>query len=64
MAKGSVNEGDLVSLHGRVTHTWDDGTVTVQIHGFSTPVTVLEEDVEVVERAPKPRRKVVFDKPD
>lgn len=63
MAK-DPSEGDLVSLKGRIEHVWDDGTVTVYIHGYGHPVTLDADDVEIVERRKLPRRRVIRDKPD
>lgn len=64
MAKG-VKEGDIVSIQGRVTHVWDDTVerVTVRLAGFG-PVTIGAKYVEIVERAPKDKRRVWRDKPD
>ena len=44
----------------------DDGTVTVRLHGFRTPITTSGEYLSLVaKRKPEPRRrKPLFDVPD
>jgi len=64
MAK-DLKEGDIVSIQGRVTHVWEDTVekVTVRLDGFG-PVTVSADYLQIVERAPRSRRRVLRDKPD
>jgi hypothetical protein len=61
-----LSEGDTVGLQGEVTLVHDDGTVTVRVHGFGTPLTIGSEHLSLVaKRRPEPgRRKRLFDKPD
>lgn len=65
MAK-DINEGDIGILRGKITHLWLDETVprvTINLYGHG-PVTINADRVEIIERAPKPKRRVFRDKPD
>ena len=47
-------------------HDDDDGTVTVRLHGFGTPITTSGEHLSLVakKKAEPGRRKKLFDVPD
>jgi hypothetical protein len=63
MAK--LSEGDTVGLQGEVTHVHGDGTVTVRLHGYSTPITLRSEHLSLVAKKKADRHtKPLFDKPD
>ena len=61
-----LSEGDTISMQGEVTIVHDDGTVTVRLHGFATPITTRGEHLSLVakKKAEPGRRKKLFDKPD
>ena len=65
MAK--LAEGDTIAMQGEVTIVHDDGTVTVRLHGFATPITIGAEHLALVAKK-KPddpgRWKKLFDRPD
>ena len=50
-------------MQGEVTIVHDDGTVTLRLHGFNTPITIGAEHLSLIPAAPA-RRKPLFDKPD
>ena len=64
MAK--LAEGDTISMQGGVTIVHDDGTVTVQLHGYEVPVTTTGEHLSLVAKgkAEPRRKKPLFDRPD
>ena len=64
MAPAKLTEGDIISMQGEITRVNDDGTVTVHLHGYGTPVTIRPEHLQLVaKRKPEVRRKTLFDKP-
>lgn len=63
-----IEKGDLVKLPGKVAKRWDNGLVTVHLHGYAHPVTLHEDDIEEIipqppEPKPRNRRKPLYDKP-
>jgi len=58
----TIREGDRVSLTGEVTHEHGNGTITVRVRGFSTPITLGAEYVDVIERVRQ--KKPLRDRPD
>ena len=58
-------EGDTVSMDGEVTRLNDDGTITVHLHGYGTPVTTRAEHLTLITHGkPNRRTKPLFDAPD
>ena len=53
-----LSEGDTVGMAGEVTIVHDDGSVTVRLHGFGTPIETSGEHLSLVaKRKPEPGRR-------
>lgn len=54
MAK--IEKGDICKIKATVARVWDDGTVTVVLHGFDTPITLKEKYLDEVSKPQKPAK--------
>ena len=56
MAAKQANRGDTVGLTGEVTMVHDDGTVTINLHGYVYPPTLRAEHLDASSRNPRCRQ--------
>ena len=48
-----LSEGDTVGLTGEVTMVHDDGTVTINLHGYDYPLTLRAEHLSLIAKSKK-----------
>lgn len=62
-----IEKGDRVLVEAKVSRVWGDGKVSMYLPGCDTPVTIHQDDVHEVIKAPKEpfrRPRKFYDNPD